>query len=160
MKSTLWKFGVVAVLITLLHCVNEPPSTVHLFLNLKVEEQNDISRVIMETKVPEDYSFYHIVDNQGTLIVSYRKLLLDNGGNLIDSTVVETKQITNDSISSQLGTFNGVWEIPASLSFDSLYPNTPIFFTGSLMDETGHNVSALLVFSKDTTLTTIRQQQD
>lgn len=150
MNSTLWKFGIIAVLFILLHCVSDPASTVHLLLNLEVEKQNDTSRVIITTSAPENYSYYRIVDDSCTLIVSYRKLI---GG--IDSTIVDICQIANDSAASQSGTFKGVWEIPDSLSFDELYPNTPIFFDGCVLDETDHNVCASLILYEDTALSKI-----
>ncbi len=150
MNSILWKFGIIATLFILLHCVNDPPSTLHLFLNLEVEVQNDTSRVIITTPVPEGYSYYRIVEDSCKLIISYRKLI-----DYIDSTIVDTESISNNSSVSQLGTFQGVWVIPDSLSSDDLYPNTPIFFDACLTDETGHNVSASLIFYEDTTLTTL-----
>ncbi len=155
MNSTLWKFGIIAVLFILLHCVNDPPSTVHLLLNLEVEERNDTSRVYITTTVPEDYSYHQIIDDQGRLIVSYRKLVFNSDGDLVDSTLIDTNLIANDPTASQSGTFKGVWEIPRGLSFDSLYPNTPIFFNGYLKDETNHNVCASLILHEDTTLTKI-----
>ena len=155
MKSIVWKCGIITIIIILLHCVNDPPSIVHLLLNLEVEELNDTtSQVIITTPVPENYSYYRVVDDSCTLIVSYRKLI----NNSIDSTFIETHKIANDSTASQLGTFQGVWVFGDSLSFDSLYPNTPIFFDGCVLDEKGHNICASYIFYEDTTLPEIRCQ--
>ena len=151
MNSQVWKTGIVVMCFVLLHCVNELPSTVHLVLNLEAVTQNDSTRVIITTSVPQEYSYYRIIDDSCALTVSYRKIIND-----IDSTIVDIRKIANDSASSAAGTFKGEWPIPDNLSFDSLYPNTPVFFTGSLTDETSHNVNASLVFSADTTLTAIR----
>ncbi len=148
MKSIVFKSGIIAVLFMFLHCVNDPPSKVHLVLNLEVAEQNDTARVNISTPVPEDFSYYRIDDDSCTLIVSYRKIVDGT-----DSTFIDTHQIANNSAGLQSGTFQGAWAIPTSLSFILLYPNTPIFFDACLKDETNHNVIASLIFYEDTTLT-------
>lgn len=139
MNSIVCKTGIIAVLFILLHCVNDPPSTLHPTLNLKMERLNDTSRVTISTSVAEHYPLYRIIDDKCSLNVSHHEFI--NGS---DSLIVENIPIANDSAAFQAGKFYGIWVVSDSLIQDPtpVQPNTII--NGCVTDETNHEVCASL----------------
>jgi hypothetical protein len=141
MNSIVWKCGSIGVFFALLQCGNGTSSTsatLHPLMNLELIKQDTTSQVLITTTLPKVHSYFRIVD-ACTLQVSYHKVI--DG---LDSAVVESVAVANDSAAFQSGTFSGSWVIPNSLSFDSLVSNTPLQIYGFLSDETNHVLSGSL----------------
>ena len=154
MKSIVWKSCIIAAIVILSHCVNEPPSKIHPILHLTEEIVNDSSCVIITTTVAEDFSLYRIVDDVCSLHVSFHAII---GGmaDVEDSSYA----IANDSAAFEAGRFDGVWVPPDSLHLESgIIPIDTIKIYGSVTDETGHEACASLILLRDTALTEIRCQ--
>ena len=154
MKSIVLKSGIIAVILILSHCVNEPPSTIHPLLSFTEERVNDTSRVIITTTGAEDFSLYRVVDSVCTLQVAYHAII---GGmaDVVDSSYA----IANDSAAFEAGRFDGIWVPPDSLYLSiGIIPIDTINIYGCVTDETGHEACASLMLVRDTTLPEIRYQ--
>jgi hypothetical protein len=152
MKSMMWKFGIIAVFVILLHCVNEPPSTIHPVLNFRETIVNDTTRVILTTTVAEDYSLYRIIDDACFLQVSYHAVI-DGMLGVVDS--IDT--VTNDSAAIKEGRFDGIWTTRDSLHLSNgVIPIDTIEVYGCVTDETGHEACDLILLVRDTTQNEIK----
>ena len=156
MKSIVRKSGIIAAMLVLLHCVNNPPSTLHPVLSLTEKKVNDASQVTVATAAAESYSLYRVVDDVCTLRVHYHALI-DGMRGVADSS----HAVANDSAASGAGRFYGAWVAPESL-YSSIIMGTDTIITaipidtirisGCVTDETGHEACASLMLVKDTTL--------
>ncbi|MBN1983447.1 MAG: hypothetical protein JW795_18060 [Chitinivibrionales bacterium] len=136
MRSILWKSGIIAAFILILHCVNEPLLPLHPVLKLTLEKR----QVTLSTSVAKQLSMYKIVDNACTLSVNYR--LNING---VDSILTNHFEIKNDSLQS--GTFYGNGMVPDSVLPDSILSRYRTLISGCVLDETKHEACASLVLN-------------
>jgi hypothetical protein len=135
MNSIVWKSGIIAVFFILSHCDNDTSSTLHPLLNLEVERLNDTSRVLITTTVAEHYLNYRIVDDTCTLKITYHAII-----NEVDTVIIDSVAIANDSAAFQSGTFHGVWVVP-----DSLLSHDTTRVYGCVSDDMKHDACASLI---------------
>ncbi len=150
MKSTLLKFGIVAIVVVFSHCVNEVPSTIHPVLTLKEERLTDsTAQVIMSTTNADNHLLYRIVDDTCMLEVTYYALI----GGIYDTydTIIA---IPNDSVAFKKGTFHSIWDVEFSnveIGDNKKIQVDTLRIFGCVMDETGHEACASLMLLGDTT---------
>ncbi len=150
MNSTLWKSAIVAVIVVLSHCVNDPPSTLHPVFSINEEWLTDTTALMtFSTANAEEHSLYKIVDDTCMLKVTYYAFI---GG--VPSTYDSIIPIPNDSAALVKGTFHSEWKAEFSNvkigDYKKIKVDTLQIF-GCVTDQTGHEVCGSLMLLGDTT---------
>ncbi|MBN1982962.1 MAG: hypothetical protein JW795_15630, partial [Chitinivibrionales bacterium] len=128
---------IVAVLFSMVYCVNEPVLPLHPVLRLSFAQR----QITLTTTTAEQHSVYKIVDDACTLSVAYR-LTIDGIDTLITNHVV----IKNDSLQS--GTFYGRGMVSDTVLPDPVLAHTRTLISACVTDETKHEACASVVLNE------------